>query len=352
MSGHRTALTILLVAAVAVPGCARALERRGASPASGQTMATPPAQPPSGPGGKAYRHGAVARSEHGRGALAYWLYEPADPAPPSAPVVLFLHGWNGQDPYYYGGWIEHLARRGNLVVYPVFQVHARHSAEEMMDNAIRATRDALERLGRGRVRPELERFVIAGHSFGGGLTAQIAGRAARVGLPAPRAIMPVQPGWKGSDVMPTDELRSIPASVLMLIVLGLDDQFARTRHDATIWQHTAHIPTERRRVVGLPSDRHGTPPLIADHSSPLAPRKEYGMPVSEARERRRAAFMQLAGMRDGEEDALDFYGYWRLLDALMEAAFAGRTIEGVVADRSMGAWSDGTPVKPMVVLRP
>lgn len=352
MSSRRTMAMLLLAAVLAGPGCAPAVERGRASGAGGQTTATPPGQPASGPGGRDYRHASVTRGEHGRGALAYWLYAPADPTPSSAPVVLFLHGWNGQDPYYYGGWIEHLVRRGNVVIYPVFQVHARHSAEEMMDNAIQATRDALARLGQGPVRPELDRFVIVGHSFGGGLTAQIAARAARLGLPTPRAIMPVQPGWKGSDVMPTAELGGIPATTLMLIVLGMEDQFARTRHDAMLWQHTAHIPETRRRVVGLQSDRHGTPPLIADHSSPLAPRRDYAMPGTEARERRRALFMQLTGMRDGEEDALDFYGYWRLLDALMEAAFADRTIDGVVADRSMGTWSDGTPVKPMLVLKP
>lgn len=76
----------------------------------GETPATPPSQPASGPGSSAYPHGRVTKELTGEGALASWLFEPEDPRPASAPVILFLHGYRGLNPKEYGGWIEHLVQ--------------------------------------------------------------------------------------------------------------------------------------------------------------------------------------------------------------------------------------------------
>ena len=52
-------------------------------------------------------------------------------------------------------------------------------------------------------------------------------------------------------------------------------------------------------------------------------------------------------------NALDFYGYWKWLDALTDAAFFGLhrdlALGGTEAQKFMGTWSDGQPVKPAVV---
>lgn len=57
-------------------------------------------------------------------------------------------------------------------------------------------------------------------------------------------------------------------------------------------------------------------------------------------------------MRENQANALNYFGYWRLLDALCEAGFSGKTIEAAVGpgnELPMGQWSDGVPVKPMLV---
>ena len=52
-------------------------------------------------------------------------------------------------------------------------------------------------------------------------------------------------------------------------------------------------------------------------------------------------------------DALDFYGLWKLFDALCDAAFSGRNRQYALGNtpqqRFMGKWSDGTPVKELNV---
>ncbi|MEK7425175.1 MAG: hypothetical protein AAB131_15195, partial [Actinomycetota bacterium] len=56
------------------------------------SVVSPPGQPASGPGGADYAHSAVTTKHFGGGGEEYWLFLPADPQPPEAPVVVFLHG--------------------------------------------------------------------------------------------------------------------------------------------------------------------------------------------------------------------------------------------------------------------
>ena len=52
-------------------------------------------------------------------------------------------------------------------------------------------------------------------------------------------------------------------------------------------------------------------------------------------------------------NAMDFYGTWKLFDALCDAAFYGKNREYALGNtpqqRFMGLWSDGVPVKELKV---
>jgi hypothetical protein len=52
-------------------------------------------------------------------------------------------------------------------------------------------------------------------------------------------------------------------------------------------------------------------------------------------------------------NALDYYGTWKLFDALTDAAFNGKNREYALGNtpqqRFMGVWSDGVPVKELKV---
>src|SRR5579859_6313049 len=103
-------LFIAIVAAVASTRLARA-----------QDKPTPPLQPAIGPGGADYKHKQVVAHMYGTGATRYWIFEPADPVPGDAPLIVFNHGWGAMEPKVYGAWIDHIVKRGNIVVYPVYQ---------------------------------------------------------------------------------------------------------------------------------------------------------------------------------------------------------------------------------------
>ena len=58
---------------------------------------------------------AVTKNRYGKGGQEYWIFEPDSPKPRTAPVIVFLHGWGGMNPLYYGAWLDHLVKRGNIV---------------------------------------------------------------------------------------------------------------------------------------------------------------------------------------------------------------------------------------------
>ncbi len=321
------------------------------------------------------------------GGLQFWLFEPVEPRPKAAPVVVFGHGAGAVEPAPYRAWIDHIARRGSIVIYPRYQIDSRTAPRDFTPNAIAAVRAALEllRTDATRVKPDLERFALVGHSTGGALSANLAALAARAGLPPPRAVMSVAPGktWGlGRRVaFPLEDLSAVPPATLLLAIAGDRDRIARDTDAKRIYRETTRIAPQNKNLVLIVSDAHGTPSLEAHHFAPLArsgaaaPEQSAGRRPSALRERmaeRRAARGETvttvpADREDAEDqlpdirgvvasppDALDFYAFWKLFDALTEAAFYGRNRDYALGDtpqqRYMGVWSDGKPVRELVIL--
>ena len=102
---------------------------------------TPPLQPKTGPGGKQTTHAAVIKNRYGQGGQEYWIYEPDRPKPATASVVIFMHGWGGTNPLYYGAWIDHIVKRGNIVVFPRYQTNVLTRREDFIPNTLAAVKD-------------------------------------------------------------------------------------------------------------------------------------------------------------------------------------------------------------------
>lgn len=290
---------------------------------------TPPNQPSEGPGGSNYSHGDVQETSYKTGAKKYWIFEPINPKPDSAPLIVFNHGWSAVDPIAYIEWIDHIVKKGNIVVYPRYQRGLYSGYKEFNSNAIQAVKDAIETLQQeDHVSPELDKFAIVGHSLGGGITANMAAQAEDEGLPIPKVIMPVQPAIAYSE---TGDFSKIPAETLMLVVVGEDDTVVGNRSGIIIFNNSAQIPLSNKDFVIQVTDTYGDPDLVADHIAPVCLPKSLSDTV----------------------DAMDFYSTWKLFDALTDYAFYGINEEYCLGDtpeqRYMGLWSDGTPVKELIV---
>ncbi len=293
-----------------------------------------------------YVHRLVMRYELGEGPRSYWLFEPAEPKPERAPVVIFFHGWFAVNPAFYGAWIDHLVRSGRSVVYPRYQNDVDTLPRDFLPNAIAATRDALGVLEAGakHVRPDLDRVVLIGHSAGGNLAAQVAAIASdpHSGLPQPKLVAALMPG----EVFPSREpnLGRIPASTLLLVAVGEDDLLVGDQRGRQIFAQASAIPRSRKRYLLFRSDRHGFPPLVAEHTAPTGSnrRLDTGEGVF------RVFQLSLA-----EVNALDRAGFWRIADVAIETAFAGHTFDEAIRDPErfthLGFWSDGRKVIPPLI---
>jgi pimeloyl-ACP methyl ester carboxylesterase len=292
-------------------------------------------------------HHGVKRFEIGQGPRSYFIFEPDKPKPEEkAPVVVFLHGWFAVNPGFYGAWIDHLVRDGRIVVFPRYQNDVGTMPQDFLPNSLAAIRDALGVLhdGVGHVRPDTGRFALIGHSAGANLAAQIAAVSAdpHSAIPVPQAVITLMPGE--IIPMPEPKLSLMPATTLLIVVVGDEDLVVGDLRGRQIFAEATGIPRSRKRFILFRSDRHGFPPLIAEHTSPTGvhARLDSGEGIF------RSFQMSLCDV-----NALDRAGFWRIADLTLEAAFSGKTLEDITRDpeqfRHLGYWSDGRKVNSPIV---
>jgi len=330
-----------------------------------------PSQPDIGPGGSDYPHDGVRMlGPFGEGAKAFWLFEPDAPIPVSAPVIAFLHGFSAVDAQAYGGWIGHLVRRGNIVIYPVFQT-TMFGAGHYTANALAGLKDALRMLRSepDHVRPEEDNFAFVGHSLGCTISANIIGVAVHEGLPRPKAFIACHAGDTNSmmPLLPSHlQSPALMPDLLMLVVVGAGDYVAGDTTGRQIFTQSSGVKPSHKNLIIVQSDHTGSPGLVSSHFAPLAAIKAFstgarlsiGLEETSLPGPLRSALTEKINKamflpRSGGIDALDFYGYWKWLDALTDAAFYGTHREWALGDtpeqRYLGTWSDGRPVKPAIV---
>lgn len=337
---------LLLVLLSVLSSTIRLASAQDATPASG-TLIEQPAQPASGPGGVALASDGILAQHFGPqpGGTAeprgYWLFEPTRPRTTSAsgplPLVLFLHGFDLVDPESYHVWVDHIVRRGAIVIYPDYQpanlpfTHANvaalyQSAPQKIDSAFR---DALTQLASpGHAQPDLGKLVVVGHSLGATLGADFAGRATP-DLPLPSALFLLMPGCPPSCDL--SHLTEIAPTTRVLILVGSQDDVAGKDPARRIWAELSQIPASHKDFIQLQGDDHGKPALPADHFVSLTTQ------------------IVAAGAAFGSLNAFDGYGTWKWLDALMSCSFSAQECQVALGNtpeqRFMGVWSDGVPVR-------
>lgn len=334
----RSALfAVLVLFLLAAPTVANA---NSATPISGPSQ---PTQPQTGPGGSTYSYGSVVANHYGPvpdGSVdetGYWIFEPADPNSSAAsgpvPLILFFHAFYGTDPDVCRAWIDHLVRRGAVVVYPDFQplpegldklceVSCSEADQPTLPLALTAIRAALVELENGNhVAVDLTRVGVAGHSLGGVLAAKYAAMATGEGLPVASALFLMMPGC---DCDYATEVATIPATTRVVMLVNKVDDVVTEDMARTMWSTMTAVPLDQRDYIRLVSDMHGQPPLLAQH--PLPATNGDWDPL----------------------DAYDWYGTWKFFDGLLSCSFSGTDCQYALGNtpeqRFMGVWSDGTPV--------
>lgn len=305
-----------------------------------------PGQPMTGPGGAEYIVDSIRMYDFAEKPYGYWLFEPGGPdRPDSAQVVVFLHGYGGFNPMIYGDWIKHLVRKGHIVIFPRYQRNLFFPRPPKFgDHSARAIRDALTELSGGdHVRPISDYLIMAGHSYGGVVAADLGVNFADYGIPKARALLLCAPGTgplhggrlKSYEEMPTDTKLVIMASENDRLV---GDEFARLVFETA-------VNTPQRNLIYQYRDSLG---VGAGHNQSYC----IDMDFDTGRRNRTAN----RALRYACLDAVDYYGYWKILDALISCAESGDycqyALGNTLEQRMMGFWSNGRPVRELEVILP
>ena len=237
-----------------------------------------PPYPPPDP--SIYKHQSVAKLNYGgTGIGSFWLFEPDDPKPEQAPLIVFIPGWTGVNPINYGAWFDHLVKQGNVVLYvPYMDATWATPFATFADNAEMGEQMAIDELLHGQrpdgsphVRPDFSRFSIAGHSTGGIIEANLAARAAAGnGLPVPQVVLSLTPGrmalgfnQEKNGLLTLEDLSVLPQDTLLVAVAGDRDTSvysARSRDSVYVLASAANLPPDQRLLylvqsAGLPGER-------------------------------------------------------------------------------------------------
>ncbi len=306
------------------------------------TSAKQPRQPKRGPGGSTVKHHDWRVSEGGTGADAWYVFEPIDPQPRSAPVAVMLHGY-----YEFGGYpslhefIRHTVLGGSVVIYPRWQTGVAEPCpgpfdiEPCINSAVAGIKGALRylRANPTRVQPNTRRTIYFGLSFGGIIVTNLANRYRALGVPKPRAVFlddPHDGGLNGAgEVALDDSLRGIPRDTLFVCHSGAEGVILGKPGSScnAVFPKLRRIPVRNKSLVMTRPDRHGMPPLSSRHG--------------------------VCNAFPGQADVYDWNFCWRTFDALRAASVDGTdrayALGHSAKHTDLGAWSDGIAVVPLAV---
>jgi dienelactone hydrolase len=361
---------------------ARLLIAGALAASSAALAATPPAQPKSGPGGADYLGTQVVKRAIGQASAATYAFHLGDTPAAPRPVVVFLHAWGQPNPQAYGGWIEHLARKGNLVLFPKYQEVNRIRPADASQKAASLVKDAFAALaGDEQAKPDTGKVAYVGHLAGAAVAVNLAAMAKSEGLPSPKLVFALMPGGIASDpksrgVLLAD-LKEIDPSTLIVTMIGDKEASASDRASKRILKEAENVPVNRKLFVRALSDDHSFPSLSATLFSPGSSKPAYDaaaikIPPDPPRDpkapRERSTWRWTPDMSlTGEQtvlanqliaagtDTLDYMAFWKTLDMAMEAAFSGKDAAALrdnPAFIDMGRWSDGWPVKRLYAETP
>ncbi|MDB5283216.1 MAG: hypothetical protein JWO06_2291 [Bacteroidota bacterium] len=310
---------------------------------------TQPIQPLTGPGSDNPIYTGVTQYDYGTNMNAdgFWLFEPKGPVPDSANLVVLIHGWGETNLKFYGAFIDRIVRAGNIVICPRYEKTVDTNYGTYTDSCARGIQRALDTLQLpGHVKPRLYNYFILGHSMGGVLTANMTTKYVYYNLPKPLAAFSMEPGADLAALLlaPAD-YAGFPADVKYLIAIGNDDAVVDSTAGKKLFYETTSVPTSHKNLVRQFADSHGTPAITATHFEPCS--------LDNAYDNGEVNVVTLVST-GVPADAVDFYFYWKLWDALVDCALNNQNCDVAFGDtpqqRFMGNWGDGIPVTPLLVI--
>lgn len=209
----------------------------------------------------------LAQIEVGTDKEGFQIIYPTSPRPDSAGVVVFLHGYGGTNPMYYGGWIYHLVTSGRTVIFPFYQDNLfQPSPEHFAPLSAKAIRQALDLLNiiDSLPKPLYEHIDYIGHSYGGVIAAQLSAQWDSFQLPQPGVLMLNMAGTGKLKEGILDTYEGIPEKTRLGVIVVEDDPVNGYDFSELVLQTTRQLPFKYWTIL---FNQKGTPRLKAQHNA-------------------------------------------------------------------------------------
>lgn len=307
-----------------------------------------PDQPTTGPGSNNYIHSEINIHDHSETPKGYWMYTPKEVGEGPIDVIVFMHGYGAMNPMIYGGWIKHLVKQNNVVIFPRYQrgILTTHP-DDFADNAAVAINDAKKELKNDLlINANWDQLSFVGHSYGGVIISDLAVNYSSYDIPKPKAVMLCSPGTGPLKGGRLDSYENMDTDIKLLVMVSDDDYVVGDKFGYLVFNSAQNVID--RNFIRQHKDNHGTPRIGADHNQCYSLDKELDSGYRNITTKR--------ALRISKIDAIDYNGYWKLFDALRNCAFNdtnykyafGNTYE----QSSLGNWSDGTPINKLEISLP
>jgi dienelactone hydrolase len=264
--------------------------------------------------------------------LNVYIFGPRNAKPPF-PVIFFLHGYVGQNPDEFETLIDHIVGKGYLDVYPTYSFFPRaDNAKDVLAKYDMINAGIEQAIDLYKPYMDTAHIGFFGQSFGAGALPSVAYR-----LVADKkwgnggAFMFVSAPWYVYAIS-QENLQHFPGNVNLLVQVYNEDHV--DDHEMAVDLFNAiGIPAERKKFYTVYSDSSNGYVMHANHFV------AYGVKNI-----------------NGEQNLLDYYGVYKLFDAIADYSFTGNTAGRAIAlgggtkkQLYMGTWSDGRPARPMTV---
>ena len=301
-------------------------------------------QPEIGPGSATYQHDSVLFHNYAEAEDGFWLLEPASPTPKTTNLIVFIHGYGGYNPMIYGQWIKHLVRKGNTVIYPRYQKTVfSPGPQQFSPNVITAIKTALKIIEKNELHipTNTNELCIVGHSYGGILAAEITANWEKYEIPKPKGIFLCAPGTGPFKAGKLDSYATLPKDLNLLIMVNENDYIVGDELGLKIFE-TA-VNTRQRNLIRQQIDYENG--ISAKHNETYC--------VDETFDSGHHNYTAKKALRISRTNAVDYYGYWKLFDALIDCSRNGRNCEYAFGDtsyqRSLGFSEEGKALKPLEI---
>lgn len=214
------------------------------------------------------------------------------------PTIFFSHPYGGEDKEYNIELYNFIAKKGYVVVfvpYRTFDVSVDHRYQTLWEGFTKAAEDYSDII-------DTQKVGFMGHSFGGGASIDLAYKAfTEKGWGENGRFLFTMAPWYAfnwdSPLTTQQQLQNFPPNTKMITQVYDEDDVNDHRMAIDIFKNI-NIPNAQKDFIYIKSSTVNGYNYVTDHAMPSS----------------RVTF-----------DALDYYGVYRLLDAMMDYSFNGNT---------------------------